>query len=95
VKRFHLSSQAEHDLEDIWVFLAEQDAVMADQQIAQICDKLPMLANFPDMGRQRDDLHIGLRSFPAKPYVIFYIKSENALEIVRILHQSRDLDNIL
>lgn len=51
-----------------------------------------MLAQFPDMSRAREDLLAGLRCFPVKPYLIFYIAS-NQLEIIRILHQSRDIES--
>lgn len=50
-----------------------------------------MLAQFPNMGQKRDDLAVGLRSFPIKPYIIFYIHVSESLEIVRILHQSRNI----
>jgi toxin ParE1/3/4 len=93
VNRFRLSRQAEQDLEDIWVYLAQQDELLADKQIAQILDRFPMLSQFPDMGRQRDDLLIGLKSFPIKPYIIFYTKIADGIEIVRVLHQSRDINS--
>jgi toxin ParE1/3/4 len=52
-----------------------------------------MLAQFPDMGRSRKELSEELRSFPIKPYIIFYKRMGNYIEIVRILHQSRDIEN--
>ncbi|WP_333111842.1 MULTISPECIES: type II toxin-antitoxin system RelE/ParE family toxin [unclassified Microcoleus] len=51
-----------------------------------------MLAQFPNMGRQRNELLTGLRSFPVKPYIIFYIILLERVEIVRVLHQSRDVE---
>jgi toxin ParE1/3/4 len=93
VNRFRLSRQAEQDLEDIWVYLTQQDELLADKQIAQILDRFPMLSQFPNMGKQRDDLLGGLRSFPVKPYIIFYNKISDGIEVVRILHQSRNIDN--
>jgi len=63
VNRYRFSRQAEQDLEDIWVYLTQQDELLADKQIAQILDRLPMLSQFPDMGKQREDLLVGLRSF--------------------------------
>lgn len=92
MNRFRISRQAEQDLEDIWLYLCRQDELLADQKIAQILDRFPMLSQFPDMGRQRDDLLTGLRSFPIKPYLIFYSKIADGIEIVRVLHQSRDID---
>jgi toxin ParE1/3/4 len=93
VNRFRLSRQAEQDLEDIWIYLTQQDELLADKQIAQILDRFPMLSEFPNMGKQRDDLLTGLKSFPVKPYIIFYNKIVDGIEIVRVLHQSRDINS--
>lgn len=93
MNRYRLSRQAERDLEDIWVYLTQQDELLADKQIAQILDRFPMLSQFPNMGKQRDDLMAGLRSFPVKPYIIFYNKITDGIEVVRVLHQARDIDS--
>ena len=74
MNHFRISNLAEKDLEDIWVYLAQQNEILADQKIAEILDKFPMLSQFPNMGKNRDELQIGLRSFPIKPYIIFYIQ---------------------
>jgi toxin ParE1/3/4 len=92
VNRYRLSQQAEKDLEDIWIYLAQQDEIGADRQVARLLDRFPMLAQFPNMGRGRNELIAGLRSFPVKPYIIFYIILPERVEIVRILHQSRDIE---
>ena len=39
----------------------------------------------------RDDLSPGLRSIPHGNYLIFYRLMNNGIEIVRVLHGSRDL----
>jgi len=92
VNRYRLSQQAEKDLEDIWIYLGQQDEIGADRQVARLLDRFPMLAQFPNMGRQRNELLTGLRSFPVKPYIIFYIILLERVEIVRVLHQSRDIE---
>ncbi|MBD6619770.1 type II toxin-antitoxin system RelE/ParE family toxin [Komarekiella sp. 'clone 1'] len=56
MNHYRLSQQAEQDLEDIWTYLAQQNQLAADKQIAQILNRFPMLAQFPDMGKKRDDL---------------------------------------
>ncbi|WP_202964161.1 type II toxin-antitoxin system RelE/ParE family toxin [Microcystis aeruginosa] len=53
-----VSRQAEQDWRDIWLYLGRQDELMADQKIAQILDRFPLLSQFPDLGRQRDDLPV-------------------------------------
>jgi len=46
------------------------------------------------MGRARDELEVGLRSFPVGRYAIFYLPIPDGVEIVRVLHGARDLDAI-
>ncbi len=94
MNRYKISQLAEQDLEDIWVYLAQNNQIAADKEIANILNRLPMLAQFPDMGQIRDDLGEKLRSFPVKVYVVFYTKIDDGIEVVRILHQSRDIDRL-
>jgi toxin ParE1/3/4 len=44
------------------------------------------------MGRARDELAEGVRSFPTGRYVIFYIPIDDGIDMVRILHSARDID---
>ena len=78
---YRLSKEAEQDLEDLWVYLAERNDIAGDRQVAKLLDRFPMLAQFPTMGGSRDRLLEGLRSFPVKPYIIFYILIPDGIEI--------------
>ncbi len=90
---YRLSKEAEKDLEDLWVYLAERNDIAGDLQVAKLLDRFPMLAQFPTMGVSRDRLLEGLRSFPVKPYIIFYILIPDGVEVLRIIHQSRDIED--
>lgn len=68
---------------------------VADVVIDEIIQRFPKLAAFPDMGRKRDDVIEGLRSFPIKPYVLFYRRTQEGTEIFRILHGRRDIESEL
>jgi toxin ParE1/3/4 len=46
------------------------------------------------MGRARDELMPGIRSFPFGRYVIFYMLHPGSLDVVRLLHSARDVDAI-
>ncbi len=46
MNRYKISQLAEQDLEDIWVYLAQNNQIAADKQIANILNRLPMLASF-------------------------------------------------
>jgi toxin ParE1/3/4 len=71
VNRYRFCQQVEKDLEDIWIYLGEQDEIAADRQLAQQLYRFPMLVQFPNMGRQRNELLTRFRSFPVKPYINF------------------------
>ncbi len=43
MNRFRISNQAEKDLEDIWVYLAQQDEILADRKIAKKGRSRPFL----------------------------------------------------
>jgi toxin ParE1/3/4 len=90
---YRLSKEAEQDLEDLWVYLGEQNDIAADRQVAKLLNRFPMLAKFPTMGVSRDQILLGLRSFPIKPYIIFYVLIPGGIEILRIIHQSRDIED--
>jgi toxin ParE1/3/4 len=43
------------------------------------------------MGREREELAPGLRSFPFRRYLIFYRLFAGGIEIVRVLHAAQDV----
>jgi toxin ParE1/3/4 len=42
----------------------------------------------------RNDLIVGLRSFPNGKYLIFYQETANGIEIVRVVHSARDIEQL-
>ena len=89
-----LSPQANEDLDDIWAYIAEDHLVNADRFIDKLYDKSILLAENPQIGVERPELIIGLRSFPVNHYVLFYQIRPNGIEMIRILRASRDLNQI-
>ncbi len=91
--RIRFTSLAEADLLELWLTIAEENLVAADDSLDIIQATVAILANQPDMGRVRPELSNGLRSFPTRtPYIIFYLPEEEGLLIVRVLHHARDID---
>jgi toxin ParE1/3/4 len=84
--------EAENDLEEIWLYIAQDNIDNADKLLDEIEETSQKLAQFTNMGRNRDEIHPGLRSFPVGKYLIFYLPISGGLEIVRVLHGMRDLD---
>lgn len=92
MSRYSVSSLAESDLDGIWLHVAtEASPQTADRLIDAITDLFPVLAAHPQMGRQREDIEAGVRSFPVQRYVIYYKAAAGAgVLIARVLHASRD-----
>ena len=86
-----ISPRAEEDLEEIWNFSASRDAEAADRLINNIISQFDHLLAYPEAGRARHDLLVNLRSFPIKSYLIFYQPTDDGIEIFRVLHGSRDI----
>lgn len=91
MKRFRLSTLAEADLEEIWLYVARDRTIeIANRLIDEIMDRILLVARHPRAGRLRDELAPGLRSFPVRDHVIYYRPEQGHLLIARILHGSRD-----
>ena len=86
--------RAKSDLVEIWDYIADDSEARADTFIETVDQKFNALVARPNMGRLRDELADGLRSFPVGRYVIFYRPIPKGIEIVRVLHGARDLDAI-
>jgi len=52
------------------------------------------LAMFPAMGRAWPELRPGIRSFVLGSFLVFYRFDATTVEIVRVLHGSRDIEAI-
>ena len=84
---------AEADLLDIWDFIANESVEKADSFLQKIESKLKIMAENPGMGRKRDELVLGLRSFPVGSYLIFYCPINQVIEVIRVLHGARDVSS--
>lgn len=90
---YYLSRAAIADLDDIWDYIHQDSVLQADRMQDRIFAACQQLACNPHRGRPRPELRAGLRSFLAKPYLLFYtIELEDAVTVRRIIHHSRDLD---
>ncbi|MBA2659749.1 MAG: type II toxin-antitoxin system RelE/ParE family toxin [Nitrosospira sp.] len=87
--------EAENDLEEIWWYIAQDSPHNADKFLDSIQERCLALADFPQTGVKRDELEIGLRSQPVSHYLIFYFPLEDGIDIVRVLHGSRDIESLL
>jgi len=87
---YDVMPEAQADLDDIWETIAEHDVEAADRIIVAIEERFLRFADFPLLGRSSHHAP-GHRRFAVPPYVIFYRPIKDGVEILRVLHGSRDL----
>jgi toxin ParE1/3/4 len=83
---------AELDLLDIWNYIADDSPDRADDFLDRIESKLMTLAQNSGLGRKRTELLPNLRSFPIDNYVVFYQQIDGGIDVIRLLHGSRDIE---
>jgi toxin ParE1/3/4 len=92
--KVEISAQAERDLLDLWLYVAEDNSRAADRLLDHINTTVQMVARYPQMGKRRDALRTGLRSFAVGDYVMFYLPRDSGIVLVRVLSGYRDLDSL-
>ncbi len=89
-----VSPQAEQDLLEIWLYIAEDHPDNADRFLDRLHGKALRLTEFNEIGIERADLSEGIRSFPVERYMLYYRPTTAGIELLRVLHGSRDVLSI-
>ena len=91
-----LSPDALQDLQDIWDFVALDSANAADQLEDGFFNAFEKLARQPRMGHTRPDLtERDVRFWPTGSYLIVYRERPEALQVLAVLHGSRDVPEVI
>ncbi len=89
--RYEFTDQAECDLDSITDYTLER---WGKGQAIKYIDELESLAQTlvenPDLGVNRNDLFVGLISFPYVSHILYYVKQPHGITIIRVLHQRMD-----
>ena len=94
MSQLRISPRASSDLIEIWSYIADDSVANADAFIDKIYETIELLARQPGSGRHREELAPEIQSFPVGRYIIFYRVVASAIEIVRVLHGARDIENL-
>lgn len=89
-----LAREAETDLDQIWLYIAQEsgNTDIADRFVDRATALFLRIAAEPYLGRRRDELRAGMRSFPFGNHLVFYRVQEDTVLILRVLHGRRDID---
>ncbi len=92
--RIRYARVAEADLLELWLSIAEENLVAADEVLDSIQTTVLLLSSQPELGRVRPELADGLRSCPTRTqYIIFYLPEADGLMVVRVIHHARDVND--
>ena len=96
--KYKISWKAVEDIENIWFYTLETWSVQqADRYYNLIFDEIEYIAKHPLSGTDYDYIRKNYRCSKVKSHLIFYRykKEEEFIEIIRILHQSMDIEERL
>jgi toxin ParE1/3/4 len=96
--RFNLSVKAAEDIGNIWLYTFETWSLeQADRYINLIFDEIEYISSHPAVGKDCNHIRKNYRCSKVKSHLIFYrlAEKENAVEIIRVLHERMDIDNRL
>lgn len=89
-----ISPEAHQDLLDIWLYIAEDSTISTDRFLDKLHEKAINLSEFTEMGIDWPELAKELRSFPVDRYVLYYRPVIAGIELVRVLHGSRESQSL-
>jgi toxin ParE1/3/4 len=95
VPALRFTRRARRDLNEILDYVAAHDAPAAGRLLTRLQSNCRLLALHPQSGRIRRELGAGVRSFPVKPYVVYYAAGPRRVTVLRILHGARDVAMLL
>ena len=95
MSEYRLSEAAQNDLREILEYTrASWGNRRAKHYLIELTVRFAELANSPELGRKREKIGLGIRSFRASHHVVFYRQMPDAIEIARILHPSMELERL-
>ena len=81
---------ADDDLLAAWLHIAADDPVAAENYLDHIQHVCVLIADNPAMGIERDELKVGVRSFPVESHVIFYVAKDAGIVVLRVWPCAQD-----
>ena len=79
------------DLTEAYAYLAGESPSAAERFIERVEHLVGLIEDFPEIGRRREELSPGLRSFRVQGFrfVVYYETEVRSVTMVRILHGAR------
>ena len=91
--KVRVSEKADRDLRDIYKYSYRQfGEAQAERYYSDLWQCFRFLAERPHMGRMRTEFNPPARSHHHQKHVIFYDVLDDAIFIIRVLHERMDIE---
>jgi toxin ParE1/3/4 len=90
MKRYRIAPFGRLDLDEIYVYIARDNPAAARRWLKKAMEQFSWLAKNPDTGQALEELRPNLRCISHGPYVIYFRKHSDHVQILRVLHGARD-----
>ena len=88
------TSAAKQDLADILAYIAQDKPDAAVAWVEKIEAKCLLIASQPEMGELKTPLGVDVRANVVGRYVIFHRRSNNRIEILRVIPGDRNITTL-
>ena len=96
MKEPFVTPRARDDLANIWEHIAEDNIDAADRVVIELNAAMYRLAEYPQLGHRRDDVDdTRYRFWVVYSYLIVYAFETDPLQIIRVIHGSRDVPAVI
>jgi toxin ParE1/3/4 len=92
MRKVRLTPAAKGQLKSIWQYTFETwGEQKADAYLAEIEAKLNMIAENPELGRERPEIKPGYHSIKVNRHIVFYLLGEKHIDVIGVLHERMDV----
>ena len=88
------SDPAELDMLEIGRYIARDSVDAALRFLDRVDDALHMIQEFPGVGQTRPEIAQSVQSFPLGQYLILYRVIDAEIQLLRVVHGARDIEQL-
>lgn len=88
------SALARRDIIENLDYLASRNPTVAQNLLSDLNRRCALLGTSPFASRPRDEMGAGVRSVVLSPYIIFLRVLPDRVQILSVIHGSRDISNL-
>ena len=93
--RLIITARAEADLEAIFDYISQDSTSNAASFVRQLREKIERISRAPRIYSLRNAIAPGLRAAAHGNYLVFFRLEDGSIEVTRVIHGARNLDELI